>query len=228
MIYPLAARRGMITPLARGIHRAASGWWLAGGISAANCVAAYQAKGAASYAASKVNLANPGTYNAADGEAYPTWDDTNGWKFVSASQQYLKTGITPNNMNWSAIIRLSNVPVGDQWAFGYYTTQGFGLEPRFKPSAIISTCYYNGGLVYSYADRESGIWAIAKNQGYYNGSPDGTTWSQSTHTAGEVWIGDVSGIYRRYFGGYIQAFALYNATITAEQVSALTTAINAL
>jgi len=64
-------------------------WWLAGGISAANCLAAYQPKGAASYAASKVNLANPGTYNLSDGAAYPTWDAVNGWTFVDGNLQYL-------------------------------------------------------------------------------------------------------------------------------------------
>jgi len=38
-------------------------WWLAGNINPANCVAAYQAKGAANLASAKVNLANPGTYD---------------------------------------------------------------------------------------------------------------------------------------------------------------------
>ena len=38
-------------------------WWLAGGIAAANCVAAWRAKGAASYAASKVNLTGNAAYD---------------------------------------------------------------------------------------------------------------------------------------------------------------------
>ena len=108
MIYPLAARRGMITPLARGIQRADTSWWLAGGISAENCVAAYQAKGAADYAASLVNLANPGTYNAANGNS-PTFNTAIGWTFDGVND-YLVTGIVPaSDQSWSAIVRLTGL-----------------------------------------------------------------------------------------------------------------------
>jgi len=47
----------------RSVASGVEPWWLSGGIAAANCVAAYQPKGAASLEASYVNLANPGTYN---------------------------------------------------------------------------------------------------------------------------------------------------------------------
>ena len=83
---------------------AAVPWWLTGGISAANCIAAYQPKGAADYAASKVNLAKPGTYDAADGTAYPTWSAAAGW--IAATTGYLTTGITVStNTSWSFIAR---------------------------------------------------------------------------------------------------------------------------
>ena len=48
---------------------AAAGWWVVVGKT---CIAAYQPKGAASLAASYVNLQQPGTYDAAPGVA-PTW-----------------------------------------------------------------------------------------------------------------------------------------------------------
>lgn len=55
-----------------GICRgAAESWWQAGGTTGA--VAAYLAKGAASYAASKVNLVSPGTYDLTDGATFPGW-----------------------------------------------------------------------------------------------------------------------------------------------------------
>lgn len=53
---------------------AAAPWYLAGG--APTPIAVYQPKGAASLAASYVNLANPGTYDAAadvPGYGAPTW-----------------------------------------------------------------------------------------------------------------------------------------------------------
>lgn len=71
------------------IHAAAD-WWVVPGKT---CVAAYQPIGAASLAASYVNLANPGTYDAAPGVA-PTWASATGWTF-NGSTQYLTTGITP-------------------------------------------------------------------------------------------------------------------------------------
>jgi len=61
-------------------------WWLAGGINAANCIAAYQPIGAADYATSKVNLANPGTYDAYEGTA-PDWSAVTGWTFDSTNSQ---------------------------------------------------------------------------------------------------------------------------------------------
>jgi hypothetical protein len=83
-------------------------WWLSGGISAANCIAAYQPKGAVSYAASKVNLANPGTYNATEGTA-PAFDTAVGWTF-NGTTMFLETGIVPDlsAQAWSVIVRSKN------------------------------------------------------------------------------------------------------------------------
>jgi hypothetical protein len=98
---------------------AAGGWWLSGGISAANCIAAYAPKGAATYAASKINLANPGTYNAVDGAAYPTWNVATGWTF-NGSTQYLTTGIIPTDA-YTVIFRYANlVYASNNCIFGCY------------------------------------------------------------------------------------------------------------
>ena len=52
----------------------ATPWYLAGGVSAANCVAAYLAKGAASYAASKANLTGDTDYDLTENDGAVTWD----------------------------------------------------------------------------------------------------------------------------------------------------------
>ena len=49
-----------------GVAVATSNWWVVAGRT---CVVAYQPKGAATYAASLVNLANPGTYDAVEVDA---------------------------------------------------------------------------------------------------------------------------------------------------------------
>ena len=67
-------------------------WYLAGGIAKANCIAAYQPKGAASLAASYVNLVTPGTYDAAPGTA-PTFDSALGWTFDGTSQYLVQPNL---------------------------------------------------------------------------------------------------------------------------------------
>jgi len=202
---------------------AGGGWWDLNG-TITSCVAAYQPKGAASYAASKVNLANSGTYDAGNGTNYPTWDDTNGWKFLASSSQYLTTGITPTS-SWSAILRISDMTTKlDMWAFGNYASSGWGIQPQNG----YQTIYYNGSARSIPRNVTSGVFALAGAQGYYNGSADGTATTGNAAPNAAIFIGDVSGEYRRYLTGYVQAFAIYNATLTSTQIGNLTTAMNAL
>lgn len=88
---------------------AAAPWWMAAGVTPA---AVYQAKGAASYAASKVNLANPGTYDAIEGVA-PVWNAATGWEgdgtrwlaipdlFYGSLTSTVLLRITNSTSNWS-------------------------------------------------------------------------------------------------------------------------------
>lgn len=196
-------------------------WWLAGGIPVAACVAAYQPAAAPSLAGSYVNLVSPGLYNAAPGTA-PDWDAVNGWKFTGASSHYLVTGITPAN-TWTAIARMSNITTGDTWAFGSYTANGFGIQPR---NALNKTIYYNNTNITINVSRTSGVWAISYTACYYNGVYEGST--NGNASTAEFWIGDISGIYRRNLTGYMQALAIYNTKLSDSQVASLTTAMNAL
>jgi hypothetical protein len=120
----LGSRYG-IGALGRGVIRPASGgWWLSGGIAAANCIAAYQAKGAADYAASLVNLANPGTYNCTAPAGNPAFDTSVGLTF--GSNKYLATGITPG-AGWSFIVDFTRSPIGTLAILGSYGS----LNSRF-------------------------------------------------------------------------------------------------
>jgi len=79
-------------------------------------LAAYDAYSAASYAASKVNLLNSGTYDLADGVAYPTWAAGTGWTFAAANSQYLATGIIPAafDQTWSIFVLFSGSDINSQ------------------------------------------------------------------------------------------------------------------
>lgn len=235
MVKPVLASRRSIGFIGEGV-RTANQWWLSGGISAANCVAAYQPKGAASYAASKTNLANPGTYDATDGTAYPTWDATNGWK--SNGTQYLRTGIFPTN-DYSAIVRFSNVTSSDG-VFVLFGSQNvtsldrFLIMPKFTSNAGVR--YGFGTGVNVTPSLTSGVLAIAKQAGYRNGSSDATLGTISTFMPKilifqynqDTTTGEYLGNNGNGLAAYIQAFAIYSTTISASQVAALTTAMNAI
>lgn len=81
----------------------AANWW----DTFTDAVLVYCPKGAMSYAASKVNLANPGTYDASDGATYPSFDPASGWIFDST--EWLTTGLAWGALTWTAYIMLRSV-----------------------------------------------------------------------------------------------------------------------
>jgi hypothetical protein len=115
-------------------------WYLAGGVDPANCVAAYQAKGAADYATSKVNLANPGTHDLIDGTSAPAFDTATGWTFDGATT-YLVSDLGSNNIgegNGSFIARYSGLVVPHA-GFSFGTILGVYIDdPSFEGAISLS------------------------------------------------------------------------------------------
>ena len=230
----LGSRASIGGVLGSGRGGAAAAWYLAGGVSAANCAAAYQPIGAASLSASYDNIAAPGngladgTYDAAPGVA-PTFDTATGWTL--AGSQYLTTGVVPvNNQTWSLIVRFSNVGSFGVPVFACASAAGatpyLGVEPWDNAS---NSRRYFAGNIYSTSTRvDNGVMAVAGNQGYYNGSADGGTIGTATGTFQAIFIGKL-GLYNGFwFTGKIQALAIYNATLSAAQVAAISAAMAAL
>jgi len=207
---------------------AVAGWWEAGG--AIGCLGAYQPIGAASYAASLVNLADPGTRDAYAGTS-PSWDAVNGWTF-NGSTQYLIADMTPaTDQSWSVICRY--VKTG---GYGYLLgcrnfsdTRMFALQPN-DGGAPSGSRYYNGGTLKVAPGAGAGIMGLAGATGYRGGAAE----------AGSIpaWTG--SARYQIYFGAYnngpavgyykgtIQCIAIYNTTLSAVQMAAITAAMAAL
>ncbi len=211
-------------------HRAVSGgWWLSGGISAANCIAAYAPKGAASQAASYTNLANPGTYNAAPGTA-PTWNATDGWVFLNANSQYLNTGIFPS-VGYSAIIRYSNAVAG----VGTFR----GLLACRAATAWEIGLGNNSGQLYTFLGDTApgwvttpagGVVALAGKDVFFDGSNLGTITTNAAAPNLALCIGARNGTVAPagYLTAYIQSIAIYSTTLTLAMVQAVTTSMNAL
>ena len=198
-------------------RRRASDWWQVAGQT---CVAAYQPIGAASLAASYVNLANPGTYDAAPGVA-PTLV-AGGWSFAAASSQYLTTKYNYLHPG-TIIVRFSGAALTAIARIFGINVDNLSLNPN-NVSGVAWTL--GGTLTYRNPPLAAGILAIAGNQPYRNGAVDGLPISGSM-TTGNVIIGMRSD-NSRYFTGTIAAIAIYSTTLSAADVAALTTRMQAL
>jgi hypothetical protein len=215
----------------------AEDWWLTGGIPAANCIAAYQPTGAASYAASKVNLANPGTYDAYKGDTYePTWDATNGWDFSDyVERNGLATGIYPTSGNkYTYIIKFTNGRV-DNYGIAIGSRTGSNSIRIFQSMNVDDHAFYINATGYSTGARVvNGVLANASGKGYLDGSYETGSEAALSNNLCMIAIGaqnyQASGTagFTCYnsFMGQVQAVAIYDTALTASQISALTTAMN--
>jgi hypothetical protein len=137
----------------------------------------------------------------------------------------MTTGITPA-IGWSIIIRYSNAVLsGDKFPIGSKAGKYFAFD--IVSSGIL---YANGGFVLVAPTLTTGVIAIGGNQGYRNGVADGGIISSGSGLFGAIFIGCLNnnGNPEYYFNGYEQAIAIYNTSISAAQVLAVTNAMNAL
>lgn len=191
-------------------------WWAAGGIGA-SCLAAYQAIGAASLAASYINLANPGTYDLTAGSA-PAFG-ANGWTF--ATNKYLKTGVLPTT-GGSMFVQFSDANAGArivQYIAGAYGGAGkfFAIAPIYQTNDIL---FGNGSFIQvAGGAKTSGNVGIAGNRGYYNGSTLGGAITAGTDPGVEIYIGTLNGAQTNYIDAVIQAVAIYSAAIAPAPLS---------
>lgn len=202
---------------------AAAPWYLAGG--APTPVAAYQPKNAASLAASYVNLANPGTYDAAPGVA-PTFDAATGWTFTGT--QWLTTGYAITNTdNLTCLVRFSSATSG--YLCGI--TNGGGSYLTIQPtiSNVKQLRAWPSQLFLSSPPATNGVIGLSADYGYFDGTPIGN-FSRGSYNPNLVFLlgtMDPWGWFLR-FSGNIQAASIYNTTLTTPQIAAVSAAMAAL
>jgi hypothetical protein len=200
-------------------------WYLAGG--APLPLAVYQPKGAASLAASYVNLANPGTNNAAPGVA-PTFAAATGWTFNGATQ-WLTTGIN-TAANMSIIMRISNVSAANGAVMGGRGAAGGGTGLGFFAILTGNHAYDNGTRGAIAGAVASGVFAVAGTKGYRDGADDGVTLANSIAEPVAMYMGgyNSNGTANNFLTGNILAVAIYSSVLTAPQVAAVSAAMAAL
>ena len=202
-------------------------WWNNNG-AISGCIAAYQPKGAISLAASYVNLANPGTFDATPGVA-PILV-AGGWDF--ASNKYLANGIALS-ANHTVICRFTNAATNGV-VFGarsaddvteFFIIPALGITSRFyafgtspnnraTPSGVVA----------------SGVMALAGNKGYLGSTLNATMTATLSGSTPAMLIGALqSGAsVSNYFGGVVCALAVYNAVLSGADIATVTTAMQAL
>ena len=204
-------------------------WWRAGG--APEPVAVYQPIGAASLAASYVNLANPGVFDAAPGVA-PTWASGTGWGF-NGTTQYLDTGYTQaTTVNRAVIIRFTNATTANNGAvvgnLNSGGTAGYGISPHRTGAGGEARIY--SGNSFATAVVVDGIVAVAATRGYVNGVDVGGMSYADFTPASNILVGAWrTGTNFLYRACDVQAIAIYDtSTDHAIWVPAVSAAMAAL
>lgn len=223
-ITALGSRYGIQGALGRSVKRAAAagGWWLAGGIPAANCVAAYQAKGAASYAASKVNLANPGTYTISQIYGSEGWDVNIGWTVQKNKMRMVTTAPISDINNRTIAVRSVKAEFGkvfenngsNQW---WHNWNNYSYTRNASTTTLSFTQSLN----------ENHVSIMTANGTYLDGVFIGSG------TLGTDAPGVNTCIGNNLSGGLasevsVAAAAIYNINLSLSQIVALTDAMNAL
>jgi len=216
----------VLSPTFKPSSQAAAGgtWWDLNG-TITSCIAAYQPKGAASYAASLTDLS--GNSNDAYEGTTPSWNTATGW--TSSNDAYLKTGISPDD-GYSAIVRFTGTGSSICYPFGGRKTNN--LLDQFLIVAYGSSgerSYRFGTMNQIFpGGQSSGIMAMAGANCYLNGEADGTT-AGTMQTPSECYLlGFQSAGSAVLSYCTIAAFALYNAELTSTQIGNITTAMAAL
>ena len=228
-----------------------SGWWLSGDVPAANCVAAWQAKGTASKAASLVDLTGGG-YDLSE-EGTVTFNAASGWTGFSGqiSNDVVSSAVGftfPNLVNAgelsangevSIIIRCTTSTVGSTTLVALSNSETFYTCYTLTPEVAVRIL--SGNVVFGGGAASDKVYAITAPSGqttndilcYINGSAEAIdsvsdkTPNRDSATKGVIGMkaaGSVAGAY----DGIIAAVAIYNIQLTEAQVQAITTAMQAL
>jgi hypothetical protein len=206
-----------VTTSRRAVQSAAAAdWWAVAGKT---CVAAYQPKGAASLAASKINLANPGTYDATEGVS-PIFDAA-GW--TGTGTQWLDTGITQTSVSWTFLVSFSGFTGGGDGRMGslmWIAPHWFGGDDT----------WYSNGYVQSSPGSQSGVMGIARADCYRNGILCGAGIDTAVFRKFIILGVDngSGGVQSLVSAGSVASYVVYSDVLTAGEVATVSAAMAAL
>jgi len=204
-----------------------SPWYRAGG--APLPVAAYQPKGAASLAASYVNLANPGTYDATSASD-PTFATATGWQFngAGASGNLVTVALASDPTATTVIVAgkaITNTTAGGR----FYDATSANTKLMVPIINISNRAFQNGGSLFQIAGAQTNVncvMAMAGNNAYLNGVDEAINLAAVTAITAMTFGNRAA--RDRTLNGYIYAIAIYSSVLTADQIAAVSAAMAAL
>jgi len=193
-------------------------WYLPSGVSASDLIGRYEAIGAADYATSLVNLANPGTNDLVAAPSAPTWTAENGW--VGNDSRYFTTGIVPN-ANTTVFAYYAGISkIGSNSLFGAID----GAKGFFSYiTSLIGWMYaknLDSGDLTTLPPIDNGVICIAGTDVYFNGVLVGSTVGNYTGTGALSFMAIGAGVSQ--LGGNLKAGMVYNKKLNAAQVLTVT------
>jgi hypothetical protein len=211
--------KGWIVPVVLSGAAAGEAAWYA------DALVAYQPKGAASLAASYTNLGTSGATNdAAPGDA-PTFDTSTGWTFNGTSD-YLTTALNPNVAYTMLVQFTDGVTSGDRCVCGCYDAAGFLIQSHTGGNHD----YHNGASLSIAGGVTSGNLGFSNKTAYRDGSAETGTIGAGDPSALAIFIGalNLGGGAAQFFEGKIQAFGIWETSLSAGQVATKAAAMAAL
>ena len=198
-------------------------WYLSGGISPAALVAVYQPMGAASLAASYINIINPGVHDLVAGVA-PAFNAIKGWTF-NGTTQYLISDLI-GNANTTVIISFSELTTPGvgviRTLFGAYNgATAFSMQ---NANAAGGRKYDRGGFLNRLGYSYEGVRAFAGNKAYYYGIWENANIGAGAYPNVAFFIGAMSnsGAAIQFLQGTICSIAVYSSILNANQILSVT------
>ena len=173
----------------------------------------------ATIAESYVNVATPGTYNAAPGTA-PAWAAATGWTFTAASLQYLTTGLAPG-ANYTVVACFSGLTGGGQWPYGEYVAGViFGLAPN-EPGGV--QAYYGGASRFNLPAMPAGTYGQVAARNFRNGVEELAGGAWGVGVPAELYLGclNFAGPVG-HISGVLTLIAVWSSNIAAYMASLYT------
>lgn len=186
-------------------------------VPGATCVAAWQAEGAASYAASLVNLANPGTYDLT-AVGSPAWNASDGWS--GGAGDYFTTGYTPPDTSQSYTLFM-------KFKSGTCGVGTGGANRLYVWNRASDQVYGNGAGTIQGSAITAGVLCVAGSVAYLDGSQVTTGIGTGTGSRSTIHLREINGVSVSPSGDLLAA-AIYEDVLTAGEVAAVSAAMASL